>query len=116
MLILGRCRSIRLTPKWGWRRMGVRRIRGLAVDVLEHASLAFPQSLPEFLRLFPDDAACAAYLEKSRWEGNFVCPHCQTGGEPFRFDNRPGVLRCRKCRRNTGLMVGTVMELSLIHI
>ena len=84
----------------------------MAMDVFDHASLAFPQSLPEFQRLFPDDAACAAYLEKARWEGNFVCPHCQAGGEPFRFDNRPGVLRCRKCRRNTGLMVGTVMERS----
>jgi hypothetical protein len=26
--------------------------------------------------------------------------------------NRPGVLRCRKCRKNTGLTVGTVMERS----
>ena len=69
------------------------------MDVLDHASLAFPRSLPEFQRLFPDDAACAAYLEKSRWDGGFVCPHCRMGGEPFRFDNRPGVLRCRKCRK-----------------
>ena len=34
------------------------------------------------------------------------------GGEPFRFDNRPGVIRCRQCRKNTGLTVGTVMERS----
>ena len=33
-------------------------------------------------------------------------------GEPFHFENRPGVLRCRKCRQNTGLTVGTVMERS----
>ena len=82
------------------------------MDVLDHADLAFPQSLPEFQRLFPDDAACVAYLEKARWNGGFICPHCQAGGEPFRFDNRAGVLRCRKCLKNTGLMVGTVMERS----
>ena len=82
------------------------------MDVLDHTGLSFPQSLPEFQRLFPDDAACAAYLEEARWDGGFVCPRCQTSGEPFRFDNRPGVLRCRKCRKNTGLMVGTVMERS----
>ena len=82
------------------------------MDVLDHESLAFPQSLPEFQRLFPDDVACAAYLERCRWDGGFICPYCQTSGEPFRFENRPGVLRCRKCRRNTGLMVGTVMERS----
>lgn len=70
----------------------------------------FPRSLPEFQRLFPDDAACAVYLEKSHWRNGFVCPHCETAGDPFRFTNRPSVLRCRKCRRNTGLTVGTVME------
>ena len=58
------------------------------MDVLDHADLAFPQSLPEFQRLFPDDAACAHYLEKARWGGGFICPHCQADGEPFRFDNR----------------------------
>lgn len=82
------------------------------MDVLDHADLAFPQSLPEFQRLFPDDAACVAYLEKARWNGGFICPHCRAGGEPFRFDNRAGVLRCRKCLKNTGLTVGTVMERS----
>ena len=74
--------------------------------------LPFPHSLPEFQRLFPDDAACAAYLEKARWGDGFACPHCGTVGEPFHFENRPGVLRCRKCRQNTGLTVGTVMERS----
>ena len=59
----------------------------------------FPHSLPEFQRLFPDDAACAAYLEKARWGDGFACPHCGTAGEPFHFENRPGVLRCRKCRQ-----------------
>ena len=45
-------------------------------------------------------------------ERRFVCPHCQAAGEPIRFANRPGVLRCRKCRRDTGLTVGTVMARS----
>ncbi len=80
------------------------------MDVLQRDDLSFPQSLPEFQRLFPNDAACAAYLEKARWGDGFVCPHCHAAREPFRFANRPGVLRCRKCRRDTGLTVGTVME------
>ena len=82
------------------------------MDVLDRADLPFPHSLPEFQRLFPDDAAYAAYLEKARWGDGFACPHCGTAGEPFHFENRPGVLRCRKCRQNTGLTVGTVMERS----
>jgi predicted RNA-binding Zn-ribbon protein involved in translation (DUF1610 family) len=76
------------------------------------AALPFPQSLPEFQQLFPTDAACAAYLEKVRWESGFVCPSCGVVGEPFRFEKRPGVLRCRACRKNTGLTVGSVMESS----
>ena len=48
------------------------------MDVLDRADLPFPHSLPEFQRLFPDDAACAAYLEKARWGDGFACPHCGT--------------------------------------
>ena len=82
------------------------------MDVLQRDDLPFPQSLPEFQRLFPDEAACAAYMEKARWGEGFVCPHCHAVGEPFRIATRPGVLRCRKCRRDTGLTVGTVMARS----
>ena len=39
-------------------------------------------------------------------------PHCHAAGDPFRIATRPGVLRCRKCRHDTGLTVGTVMERS----
>lgn len=81
----------------------------MAPDVLQHASLPFPRSLPEFQRLFPDDTACADYLEKIRWEHGFTCPHCKHAGEPFRFKNRPKVLRCRKCRSDIALTAGTVM-------
>ena len=60
----------------------------------------------------PDDATCAAYLERSRWGDGFACPHCGVVGEPYRIATRPGVLTCRACRRQTGLTVGTVMERS----
>ena len=82
------------------------------MDVLDRADLPFPESLPEFQRLFPNDESCAAYLEKTRWEGGFTCPHCGVVAEPFRIATRPGILTCRSCRRQTGLLVGTVMERS----
>jgi len=80
------------------------------MDVLDHADLPFPQSLPDFQHLFPDDAACASYLEKARWGDGFTCQHCGVIKEPYRFESKPGVLRCRACGKNTGLTVGTVME------
>ena len=80
------------------------------VDVHERSDLAFPTSLVQFQRLFPDDGACAAYLEKARWENGFICPLCHEKREPYRFATRPGVLRCKACRRDIGLTAGTVME------
>ena len=53
-----------------------------------------------------------APLEKTRWEGGFTCPHCGVVAEPFRIATRPGILTCRSCRRQTGLLVGAVMERS----
>jgi transposase-like protein len=82
----------------------------MAIDVLERDDLPFPRSLPEFQRLFPDEAACAAYLEHARWRKGFMCYHCGVADEPYRFAKRPGVLRCRHCGRDTSLTAGTVME------
>lgn len=73
-------------------------------------ALPFPRSLPDFQRMFPDDAACAAYLEAVRWRGGFVCPKCGVEEKPFRFAARPSVLRCRSCRKDTSLTAGTVMQ------
>ncbi len=70
----------------------------------------FPESLPEFQRMFPDDVACARYLEAIRWRDNFKCPKCGAEDVPFRFANRVNVLRCRRCEKDTSLTAGTVMD------
>src|SRR5665213_304365 len=71
----------------------------------------FPTSLPEFQRVFPNDAACAAYLEAMRWPDGFTCPKCGVVGEPYRFPKRSStVLRCRVCQANVSLTAGTVMQ------
>lgn len=80
------------------------------LDIHARGTLSFPTSLPQFQRLFPDDAACAAYLEKIRWEKGFSCPWCGVVGEPYRFAARPSVLRCRACKRDVRLTAGTVMQ------
>ena len=71
----------------------------------------FPTSLPEFQRVFPDDAACAAYLEHLRWPNGFICPVCGAVEVPYRFAKRKTVvLRCRACQANISLMASTVMQ------
>jgi transposase-like protein len=79
-------------------------------DVHKWENLPFPKSLPQFQKLFPNNEACARYLEGARWPKGFECAHCHEKGEPFRFEARPGVLRCRKCRKDTSLTADTVME------
>lgn len=70
----------------------------------------FPESLPGFQKMFPDDAACARYLEAIRWRDGFQCPKCGVTAEPFRFAARPHQLRCRGCKKDISLIAGTVME------
>lgn len=71
----------------------------------------FPTTLPEFQQVFPDDKACANYLERVRWPNGFTCPKCLHIGDPYRFPTRSSVvLRCRKCKANTSLTSGTVMQ------
>jgi hypothetical protein len=72
--------------------------------------LPFPGSLPEFQTLFPDDLACARYLEAIRWRDGFRCVWCNEPGEPYRFKARPHVLVCRKCKKDNRIMAGTMME------
>lgn len=79
---------------------------------MARSDLDFPKSLPDFMRLFPDDAACAAYLERVRWAKGFACPWCGVAGDPYRFAPKPGKLRCRSCKKDVWLMAGTVMERS----
>jgi hypothetical protein len=73
--------------------------------------LGFPTSLPQFQKFFPNDDACAKYLEAVKWPEGFICPTCRQQGEPYRFAKRSSiVLRCRDCRRDASLTAGTVMQ------
>jgi len=74
-------------------------------------SRGFPTSIPEFQRAFPDDAACARYLEHLRWPDGFACSKCGAIDAPYRFPKRETIiLRCRHCQANTSLTAGTVMH------
>lgn len=67
-----------------------------------------PRTYREFVAMFPDDMACAAYLEKLRWPDGFVCPACKTAGGPWRQTR--GRLVCRACRHQTSVCAGTILD------
>ena len=71
---------------------------------------AFPTSLPEFQAVFPNEAACFAYLELLRWPDGFVCPACGKKSEPRRTVGRPQVLRCTPCGAETSSTAGTILQ------
>ena len=71
------------------------------------------KSLPEFSKLFPDEQACIAFLEKERWGDHVVSP----------FDPESKVYKCKgnryKCK-NTGkyfnVRTGTIFENSKVSL
>lgn len=83
---------------------------------LHQAAPTTPESLPDFQRVFPNEGVCIDYLYAHRFPNGFACPRCGVTGEPFRFGNRPGVLRCRDCRRDTSLTANTVIHRSKVPV
>lgn len=70
--------------------------------------LSFPNTFREFIEQFPDNAACAVYLEQLRWPMVFCCPACHSSGEPWHQTR--GRLVCTACRHQTSVTSGTIME------
>jgi len=63
-----------------------------------------PKSLPGFQRVFPNEEACYAYLYAALFPNGFMCPYCNWSGNACRFQNRPDILRCMGCKRDTRLI------------
>lgn len=72
--------------------------------------LDFPTTLLAMQQMFPSEVAAAEYLRTVRWPDGFTCRFCGWIGEPYIFKNKPTILRCRRCRRDTSITVDTVMH------
>lgn len=68
----------------------------------------YPYTYREFVEMFPDDNACAAYLEQLRWPNGFVCPACQMTTIPWRQTR--GRLVCPCCRHQSSVSAGTIFD------
>ncbi|WP_213581309.1 transposase [Paenibacillus sp. J2TS4] len=63
-----------------------------------------------FRRHFKTKKACEQFLYKAKWPDGFSCPRCKHNlSYDIRSRNIP-LYECRKCRHQTSLISGTVME------
>jgi transposase-like protein len=80
-------------------------------------------NLVTLMQRFGTEEAARAYLEALRWPTGPVCPRCG-GADPYRLKarpdstrpGRPGLLKCRACRRQFTVTVGTIFEDSHIPL
>jgi len=87
----------------------------MATDALDLSQLA---------KYFSDEDAARALLEEMRWgKDGAVCPHCG-GTDPYKLTpkatskkpGRKGLYKCKACRKQFTVTVGTIFEDSHIPI
>lgn len=66
------------------------------------------KNLAELTAYFPDDQSCREYLEKQRWNGNPICPHCEND-TAYKFKDGQ-YYKCKSCRRKFTVLIGTIFE------
>lgn len=68
---------------------------------------------------FQDKDKAREYLEAIRWPNGPVCPHCGSSEGHYQLQgksHRPGVWKCKDCREQFTVTVGTVFERSKIAL
>jgi transposase-like protein len=69
--------------------------------------------------IFTEESAARAHLESLRWPNGPVCPHCgsvDNAAELKGKSTRPGVYKCRDCRKPFSATIGTLYERSHIPL
>jgi hypothetical protein len=68
-----------------------------------------PPSLQQFMATFPDDDACAGWLEQRRWPDGFVCPCCHAR-KGWKLETKPWTFECAGCGEQTSVTAGTILH------
>lgn len=72
------------------------------------AGCDYPNTYREFVKMFPDNTACATYLIKLRWPNGYICPACKMTTTPKQGSR--GRLTCRLCRHRIYAQAGTIFD------
>ena len=67
-------------------------------------------SLIELTRMFPDDKAAEAWIEKNRWPNGVRCLRCDSGNIQENVKHPSANYRCRSCRKLFSVRTGTVLQ------
>ena len=73
----------------------------------------YPATWQAFEAWFPDDDACAGFLERLRWPDGFVCPAC---GHCDAWVIAGRRWMCRDCGRKTSVTAGTIFHRSRLPL
>ena len=68
---------------------------------------------------FQDADKAREYLEALRWPDGPICPHCGCIGDHYALkgkSHRPGLWKCKDCRKQFSVTVGTAFERSKIPL
>ncbi|MCW5610580.1 MAG: IS1595 family transposase [Rubrivivax sp.] len=68
---------------------------------------------------FQDADKAREYLERLRWANGVSCPHCGSLSAHYKLEgksHRPGLWKCKDCREQFSVTVGTVFESSKIKL
>jgi transposase-like protein len=80
-----------------------------------------PLNWSEMGPYFADEDNARAMLEQMRWHGHPACPHCG-GADPYKITpnagstTRKGLYKCKACRKQFTVTVGTIFEDSHVPI
>lgn len=67
-----------------------------------------PKSLAEAIRFFADPDTALAFVVTLRWPTGVICPRCNADKPSFLRSRR--IWKCRSCRRQFSVKVGTIFE------
>ncbi|HSY00672.1 MAG TPA: IS1595 family transposase [Acidobacteriaceae bacterium] len=73
-----------------------------------------PKTLLEAIKYFNDEQVCINAVAEMRWPNGVVCPRCN-GDQPYWFETQKR-WKCRKCRKQFSVKVGSIFEDSPISL
>jgi transposase-like protein len=73
-----------------------------------------PQTLSEAIKYFADPDVALAFVVQLRWPAGVVCPYCK--GERPSFLTTRRIWKCRECKKQFSVKVGTIFEDSALGL